>query len=580
MFGDRYFAPRQRLAELMRGIAALAVQTGTDLSEHLPLAELETGLGPPFMFVVCGEVNAGKSTLLNALCGCDLCPVSRLPETDRVICYRHGDPPRDEAEAPLLENHFRPFDFLRDFVLIDTPGTNSSIQGHQEMSVPFLADADLVLFVFPISNPWSAATWDAISRLPARAMARLVLVIQQADQRDPKDIHVILGHVADLSMKRLGRVPPVFAVSGKLACDAKRSTPVATDRLQASGLPALEDHISDNVCLAPGRRKTLETWLAQAAAALGAVDDRIEDQAAQIKSHHRFIEQVEREIDGIRAQFVERLPRHLAGVAEVFQNEAKFVTRLLRSRLRVLPSMIRLFTGDRTGPAMEDIFIGRLQTAVEAVAENDGNAAATACRLHWHDLGQRVESAMGINIHAADPVDDTLVIDPIDETLAAAKNRFVERLGRAAREGIGNLKVRNQLDKEVRRRNLALKSFLVMTLVLTQAGAVCGALNVPWFPGILCGLAALFLACGIGVAWASRSPITREFQNRLLDTCGIFASTLHSDYEEALRIVFQSYASSLDSVRSHLVSERLSIDPRLRRWQELFLTLKAIEQEM
>jgi hypothetical protein len=178
---------------------------------------------------------------------------------------------------------------------------------------------------------------------------------------------------------------------------------------------------------------------------------------------------------------------------------------------------------------------------------------------------------MGVDLNAT---------DPIDATLAAAKTRFVQRLGRAARQGVGNLKVRNQLDKELRRRNLALKSFVFMTLVLTIAGATCGTLNVAWAPVILCGLAALFLTFGVLAAWATRQSITRDFQHRLLDTCGAFASTLHSDYEEALRIVFQDYALSLGKVRTHLAREKLAIEPRLRRWQELFLTLKAIEQEL
>ena len=108
---------------------------------------------------------------------------------------------------------------------------------------------------------------------------------------------------------------------------------------------------------------------------------------------------------------------------------------------------------------------------------------ADACQTHWEDLGERVKSAMGIDL-------DTT--DPIDETLATAKQRFVARLGRAARQGIGNLKVRNQLDKELRRRNLALKSFVFMTLVLTIAGATCGALGIPWLPLILCALRRTF----------------------------------------------------------------------------------------
>jgi len=425
--------------------------------------------------------------------------------------------------------------------------------------------------VFPVSNPWGAATWDFISRIPNHSLERVVFIVQQADQRDSNDIEVILGHMADLSMKRIGHAPPIFAVSGKLACEAKRAAPLARDRLNASGYPALEDFISKSVCQSPTRRKALETWRCQAASALRVVEDRIEDQTREINSQSRFLEQLEREIDEIREKFLTRLPHHLTNVAEVFETEGIWVTKLLRKRLRALPSIIRLFTGDRTGPDMESIFIERLQSAVEAVAEKDGREVADACQTHWHNLGERVKSAMGVALNTT---------HPIDETLATAKQRFVARLGSAARQGIGNLKVRNQLDKELRRRNLALKSFVFMTLVLTIAGAVCGALATPWLPLILCALASLFLAGGIMAAWVTRSAITRDFQYRLLDTCGAFASTLHSDYEEALRVVFRDYTDSLGEVRTHLAREKIAIEPRLRRWQDLFLTLQAIEQAL
>ena len=139
--------------------------------------------------------------------------------------------------------------------------------------------------------------------------------------------------------------------------------------------------------------------------------------------------------------------------------------------------------------------------------------------------------------------------------------------------------MRTRLDKDLRARNVALRSFVVMTLVFTTAGATCGALGLPWLPAALCGLAALFLTGGIVVAWITRRTITRDFRERLLDTCGAFASTLHSDYEDALRAVFHDYASALGGLRTHLAREKLAIEPRLKRWQELFLTLKAIEQD-
>ncbi len=570
-FGERYFATRERLTHVMRGIASLATETGTDLGERLPLAEIEAGLGNPFLFVVCGEVNAGKSTLINGLFGRDLCRVNILPETDRVLWYKYGSPARDVEVTPMLEERFRPIEFLRDFNLVDTPGTNSIVQGHQEITERFIPSAELVLFVFPVSNPWGAATWDFISRIPAATLERVAFIIQQADQRDPIDIEVILGHMADLSRKRIGHVPPIFAVSGKLAYEAKRATPFAADKLKASGYAALQDFISRSVCQSPTRRNALETWRSQAAASLRCVEDRIEDQTRGINSQSRFLEALDREIDGIRETFVRRLVTHLAGVAEVFETEGIWVTRILRKRLRALPSIVRLFAGDRTGQEMETLFIERLQEAVVAVAEKDGAEVVNACRSHWNALSERVREEMGIPLEADEAIDDTL---------AAARQRFVTRLGRAARQGIGNLKVRNQLDKDLRRRNIALKSFIVTTLLLTIAGATCGALAIPWAPVILCSLAFLFLAGAVSTAWITRNAITRDFQQRLLDTCGAFASTLHSDYEEALRVVFRDYASSLNRIRTHLAREKLAIEPRLKRWQELFLTLKAIEQEL
>ncbi len=570
-FGERYFATRERLSDVMHGIADLSKATQTDLGDRLPFAEMEKGLGAPFLFVVSGEVNAGKSSLINGLFGRDLCRVNILPETASVQWYRYGKVSKDIEITPMLEERYRPIEFLRDFNLIDTPGTNSIVRGHQDITEKFLPTADLILFVFPVTNPWGAATWDLISCLPSECVSRMIFIIQQADQREAIDINVILGHMADLSMKRIGRVPPIFAVSGKLAYEAKRATPFSGDLLKKSGFTALESFISKSVCESPSRRQTLETWRSQASSALRAVEDRIEDQTRELNHQSRFLETVEREIDGIREKFVTRLPRHLASVAEVFESEGAWVSKTLSRKLGVIPSFFRLFVGDRTGQEMESIFIERLQAAVEAVAEKDGTEVLHVCREHWDQLIQRVKETTQVDLG-----DST----PLDKTLAAAKQRFVQRLGRAARQGIGNLKVRNQLDKELRRRNVALKSFTVMTLALLTAGATCGGLGLPWIPFMLCGIAFLFLGGGFFAAVITRKTITEDFKKRLLDTCGSFASTLRADYEDALRIVFQDYLTSLGPVRAHLVREKMAVEPRLKRWQELFLTLKAIEQDL
>jgi GTPase SAR1 family protein len=562
MLGERYFATRERLASLLHGILSFAAENGAASVAPLSSADVENELRAPVSLIACGEVNSGKSTLLNALCGQPLCPTGVLPVTDRFLRYRFGNPGQDAILGPDFEEKFRRIGFLEDVSLIDTPGTNSGKPGHLDLLENLAADADIVLCVFPVSNPWGAATWDFISRLPSAVLDRALLVIQQADLREAVDLDVIRGHMADLSLKKLGRQLPVFDVSGKLACEA--------GRMRESGLPALTDFITGMICESPPRRALLESWRSRAASALRAVEDHIDDRNRALTQHGRFVDGVEREIEDMRGQFVARLPRHLANVATVFETEAVGVSRLLHRKLGAAASILRLFTGDRTGQRMEAVFIERLGETIDAVAEKDGGEVADACAEHWQELGCRVHEAIGIPLVSP---------EAIEETLASARQRFVRRIGGAAREGIGSLKVRARLDKDLRARNVALRSFVVMTLVLTTAGASCGALGLPWLPMILCGLAALFLTGGAVVAWITRRTITRDFRERLLDTCGAFASTLHSDYDDALRAVFHDYVSALGGLRTQLAREKIAIEPRLKRWQELFLTLKAIEQD-
>ena len=570
-FGERFFATRERISQVVNGIKHLAKDTHTELGDSLSTVAFDNDLGTPFLFVVCGEVNAGKSSLINGLFGRELCKVNILPETDRVIWYRYGAPPRDVTTTPSLEERYRPIEFLRDFNLVDTPGTNSIVKGHQEITERFLPVADLILFVFPVTNPWGAATWNLISRLPPECHARVAFIVQQSDQRGEEDLRIIVQHMADLSTKRIGVVPKIFPVSGKMAFEAKRAGSFGEKDYLKSGFPALEGFISRRVCDSAERRAALQTWRTHASTALRRIEDRIEDQTRILGDQHHFLESLEGEIDSMRERLVSRLPKHLAGVAEVFETEAVWVSDSLGRTLGLLRSLFRVFVGDRTGSETESLFIDRLRGAVEDVAESDGRDVVTACRAHWEQLGMRVKESIGAEIEDAAQV---------DEKLEQARLRFVNRIGRAAHQAIGNLHVRKDLERELRRRNLALKSFTATTLLFLIFGAVCGIFGYPWLPLVSCGIALAFALGGVFVAITTRFKITRDFRKSLLDTCGTFAETLRTDYENALRIFFQDYTTCLNPIRKHLSREKLAVEPKLERWHDLFLTLKSIEQDI
>ena len=163
MIADNYLQLRTDLETALIRLLRL----GADL--HRSPGSLETlhalliDIRQPLLFVVVGEVKAGKSSLLNALFGREFAKTGVLPATDRVCIFRYGEVEKTVDVSPQLIERFLPIDFLRDFNVVDTPGTNTMVAEHQRITEEFVPRADLVLFVFSVVNPWTQSAWDLLA---------------------------------------------------------------------------------------------------------------------------------------------------------------------------------------------------------------------------------------------------------------------------------------------------------------------------------------------------------------------------------------------------------------------------------
>jgi hypothetical protein len=568
--GERYFTNLEHLSQVWLGIRDLAKITDSNISDACDTAPIEKELYEPFSCLVCGEVNAGKSSLINSLFDHDICPVNALPQTKQILSYHHTESTADTPSSDY-PSAFLPVPILRDFNPIDTPGSNALDTDQKKNIERLFPESELILFIFPASNPWSVSTWNMIESLPAAYYERMAFVVQQCDSLEAADIAVIREHMADLSMKRISIVAPIFPVSAKLAREAKQSETPNRKLYQESGFEPLEHFISKQICYSTKRQAALKTWHDQAGDMLYLIDNQIGQNTRTQRNHHFFLRSLEDEIDAMRESLVSRLPKHLTEVAEIFQSEAILVTRKLTQWLGISRSFFKVFTGDSTGIRTEALLTERLRSAVESVAENDGEDIVTVCLKHWKDLGTRINESIGL------PIDQSL---PIDEALEKARKHFVERIGSAAHRAIEDLHVRKDLERELRNRNRAIKSFSASALILLCLGAISGIMNIHLLPWILCGISVLFFFGGTVIAVITKSRISHDFRSTLLDTCGAFADVLRYDYEDALRVFFQEYTSCLSSIKTHLAQEERSIEPKQNRWQNLFLTLKSIEQEL
>ncbi len=91
--------------------------------------------------------SSGKSSFINALLGKKLLKEGITPTTSKIGTLRYGDPPRvvngsnfylgklKLIEGPENETLYVPVEWLKEISLVDTPGTNAVVKGHQQVDV-------------------------------------------------------------------------------------------------------------------------------------------------------------------------------------------------------------------------------------------------------------------------------------------------------------------------------------------------------------------------------------------------------------------------------------------------------------
>ncbi|MDQ3247902.1 MAG: dynamin family protein [Chloroflexota bacterium] len=174
-----------------------------------------------FLLVVVGEFNAGKTSFLNALLGSRLLQEGVTPTTSHIHLLRYGE---TFYQEPLGDDYLViqvPVDWLREVNLVDTPGTNAVIQRHQKITEHFVPRSDLVLFITSADRPFSESERAFLERIRQWGK-KIVIVVNKIDLIDePDDRRQVLDFVRDNAHALLGVDPQIFAVSARLALQAK-----------------------------------------------------------------------------------------------------------------------------------------------------------------------------------------------------------------------------------------------------------------------------------------------------------------------------------------------------------------------
>lgn len=567
MIADNYLQLRTELETALAGLLKLSSDMRRDSATLDTLHGLLTDIREPLLFVVVGEVKAGKSSLLNALFGQEFAKVDVRPATDRVYIFRYGAEEKSVEVSPQLTERYLPISFLRDFNVVDTPGTNTMVAEHQTITESFIPRADLVLFVFSVVNPWSESAWNLLRFVQKKWLKNVVFVLQQADLREASEIEIIHRHLQDTAMQKLAFTPRIFAVSARKALLA-RTTGLDKERLwKESQFGPLEDQINHMVAESGVRSLKLQSTARTAGVIIGELADEMRGCFDTILRDEKELTRVGGFLQERRDQTMRQVAGFLRGVEQACREGAKQGTRMLEQKLSFWRTWRLVWSREQWQQEFQTEVEAKLRQTIQPQVENAVQLLETDLRSlgpQLQDTFQAKFDSDGKNRMSKTMPDFARqrrdLLQSIQLTLVeriAAKG-VEERLGRMFRETAAWLRLP---------AGVAAAGGIVTVIVAMSSAAVADV------TGVLAASAAII---GTIVAFTQRKKILaaydREMETKRLE----LINAIEEQMSHAIDLFYQEISVAFEPLAAFCAAERKRYEPLLQKAEMLKETFRNL----
>jgi hypothetical protein len=204
MIGDAYFQLRAQVGTGLFSLQRLATDAGALESTQAALRISQAGLRESFTFAALGPEGGGKSALLNTLFERDFCGSVEPAAKGKVTVFHFADEARDETLSPAVMALHRPHIFLRDFTIVEAPGSIPV-----EVANSHLIEADLIFYVVSAAAS-TAEIWPFLSKLGRDVLKRLIFVVWQSDRVSPDEGANSVKRLRTAMLKNIGQACPIY----------------------------------------------------------------------------------------------------------------------------------------------------------------------------------------------------------------------------------------------------------------------------------------------------------------------------------------------------------------------------------
>lgn len=506
--------------QLVRDVESQLAELDLPAATRLALAAAADQLAEPFLLVVVGEFNAGKSAFINGLLGMRVLEEGVTPTTSKVSVLRFAAEAGVRTRADGLLEVNAPAELLRSFAVVDTPGTNAVLREHEALTREFLPRADLVLFVTSADRPYTESERAFLEAIREWGK-KVVVVVNKADLlRTGQDQAKVVEFVREHASRTLGGVPDVFALSALAAIEAREKGDEAA--LAGSGLPAFEAALLARLGEADRFRLKLKNPAGLARRALREAAELIALRRATLADDRAALAAIETRVaqgaDRLRSDFALRV----SDVERVLLEFEKRGHSFFDERLR-LGRFRELFDRDRLRREFEAEAVGPLPVDVERRVAGVVDFLVEAELAQWQDV---------MAILAERPATRPGAGGRVDDRFALGRARILDAVGKAAGEAVSHY----DAPAEARRLAEKVRESVAQTALLQVSalglGTIVAALASTTAADVTGIVAASVLSLiGLVLLPARREKARRELAAKVGEVRGKLMGALSASFE-------------------------------------------------
>lgn len=559
---------RFELDQVLRNVQQLAADiNNAQLRETVE--SLRRNINEPFLFVVVGEVKAGKSSFINALLQAEVCETDIEPRTDSIQQLVYADQRFVQQIEPNWKKIGLPIEILKDISIVDTPGTNTIIQEHQVITERYIPNSDLTFFVLFAKNPYQKSAWDFLDFVSAEWRKKVVFILQQADLLKPADLEKNIERVKEYAYLKQIKAPTIFTTSAEQEL---------TGDTQNSGFAAVRDYIKQMV-------SSGESYKIKLRSVSGTTQKMIDTLSVDIEQVQRQLEADKKTADSIRQKItsgrtrsryeIDNLVDRLVGRYDSISSRIK---REFRESLSVFGVIRRSFAGifnkDASMQAWIDGFKERCQRDLKSSLEEVSNEGAQ----HFVDgIRQLLEGlTQDLNNIQTTPIQSSTIsikiLERRQEVIEGVKCK-VNRL--FTDEGLTkslSSNADNMAAEIVGGAFVAIAGMILRIIEFTVAEAILDAIGIA-FAGI--GI----VVFAVGIAW-QRNRIIQRFEQALDQEKDRFKADVSDRLNQKLSLIYEEVERIFVQFYDYVEREEQEIGPIIVRYQTIQTEAQQLFSQM